>query len=109
VAFDDPSNTSSESGVFATLGTTPGLGRARFNKDILDRWNQKSRAHGSVQEAMSPSASTVNLEPAKPKENFGVFQYPIFEREIPREIKLQEWEGQVQEIGPHYFSARLSI
>jgi hypothetical protein len=27
--------------------------------------------------------------------------------EPPIEIKLQEWEGQVQEVGPHHFTARL--
>jgi hypothetical protein len=39
--------------------------------------------------------------------DFGIVQYPSVERTLPREIKLQEWEGQVQEVGSHYFSARL--
>jgi CheY-like chemotaxis protein len=41
------------------------------------------------------------------KTDFGVVHQPSVEREIPREVKLQEWEGQVQEVGSNYFSARL--
>jgi CheY-like chemotaxis protein len=39
--------------------------------------------------------------------DFGVVHYRSVEREVPREVKLQEWEGQVQEVGSNYFSARL--
>jgi hypothetical protein len=37
----------------------------------------------------------------------GVVRIPSTTIWVPREIKLQEWEGQVQEVRRQYFSARL--
>jgi hypothetical protein len=36
-----------------------------------------------------------------------VVRVPSTTISVPREVKLQEWEGQVQEVGRHYFLARL--
>jgi hypothetical protein len=36
-----------------------------------------------------------------------VVRYPTLARDLPRERVLQEWEGQVQEVGENAFSARL--
>jgi hypothetical protein len=43
----------------------------------------------------------------RPPPDLGVVRYPSPARESPREVVLQEWEGQVQEVGEHVFSARL--
>jgi hypothetical protein len=43
-----------------------------------------------------------------PKEESGVVRMSPPTVEIPREMKLQEWEGQVQEVRDHYFLARLT-
>jgi hypothetical protein len=51
--------------------------------------------------------STV-VEMRTPKEESGVVRVSTPKVEIPREVKLQEWEGQVQEVRDHYFLARLT-
>jgi hypothetical protein len=43
----------------------------------------------------------------KPPEDLGIIQYPQATRVFPPEVVLQEWEGQVQEVGERYFTARL--
>lgn len=45
--------------------------------------------------------------PTVPPSDLGVVRYPSPARELPREVVLQEWEGQVQEVGERVFSARL--
>lgn len=42
-----------------------------------------------------------------PPRDLGIIKYPISLRPIPREVVLQEWEGQVQSIEGRTFSARL--
>jgi len=39
--------------------------------------------------------------------NNAVVRIPSTTVSVPREVKLQEWEGQVQEVGRQYFLARL--
>ena len=87
----------------------PGFGRTRFNKGVLETRIRKL-SQPDTQEIVSPSAKnegSASQRSGTEKEDFGIFQYPAIEREVPREIKLQEWEGQVQEVGNTYFSARL--
>src|SRR5262245_38218733 len=103
VALDEFSNvSSSQSGTFGHNATTvPGASLTRFNKAALEARARK-RPSQTGQDAISPSMKNGDL----PKD-FGIIQYPSVERTLPREIKLQEWEGQVQEVGSRYFCARL--
>ena len=90
--------------------------RTRFDDDAirrwietdeaLRRWTQAERPAGELTvpangHDLSTSAASV------PPPNLGVVRYPSPARELPREVVLQEWEGQVQEVGERVFSARL--
>lgn len=94
---------SSETSIPSRGTTIPGSGLTRFNKDVLEAWAQARKQRSPVgQSDVSPSMKNGSW-----KTDFGVVHHPSVEREIPREVKLQEWEGQVQEVGSNYFSARL--
>ena len=110
MALEEVSNAPfSDTGISVRGTTMPGTGRTGFNKDVLGARTHKT-SPSSVQEVISPSVgsdASLSGKNGMAQPNFGIFQYPSTEREIPREIKLQEWEGQVQEVGRDYFSARL--
>jgi hypothetical protein len=81
----------------------PGSGITRFNKDVLAAWARVRKQRSPIaQDDTSPSMKNGDL-----KTDFGIVHYQSVAREVPREVKLQEWEGQVQEVGSDYFSARL--
>lgn len=93
---------SSETATPGLGGTVPGAGLTRFNKDVLEPWARVPKRLSPIeQDGISTSMKNGDL-----KKDF-VVHYRSVEREVPREVKLQEWEGQVQEVGSHYFSARL--
>jgi len=89
-----------------------------FYKEALDNFRtvrkydpQYSQAEFStssakVQDTKSADASSTS-ETVRSTPDSGVVPMPRTTVWVPREIKLQEWEGQVQEVGPQYFSARL--
>jgi hypothetical protein len=94
---------SSETATPSRSGAVPGAGGTRFNKDVLEAWTRVREQRSPIaQDYISPSMKNDDL-----KKDFGIVHYRSVEREFPREVKLQEWEGQVQEIGSNYFSARL--
>jgi hypothetical protein len=93
----------SETATPSRTGTVPGSGVTRFNKDVLEAWARpRTQPSPIAQGDISPSMNNGDL-----KKDFGVVHYRSVEREVPREVTLQEWEGQVQEVGSNYFSARL--
>lgn len=97
------SNVSQSETAIPSNSTFPGSSLTRFNKDVLEAWARvRKQPSPSGQDDISPSMKNGEL-----KKDLGVVHYRTVEREIPREVKLQEWEGQVQEVGPTYFSARL--
>jgi hypothetical protein len=89
-----------------------------FNREALDNFrtvkkfdpqysqNEFSTSAAKVQDAKSAEAFSTS-ETARSTPDSGVVPVPRTTVWVPREVKLQEWEGQVQEVGPHYFSARL--
>jgi len=80
--------------------------RTRFDDEVIKRWVETERpADGLTIPANGRDVST--RTPNTPPRDLGVVQYPRPTRELPREVVLQEWEGQVQEIGERVFSARL--
>jgi hypothetical protein len=102
-----------------TLRATARAGgmRTRFNNAVIERWVQTDEAiKGWVQAERAAQTLTLPADrrevstrsPSPPPRDLGVVQYPSPMRELPREIVLQEWEGQVQEVGEHVFSARLT-
>jgi hypothetical protein len=83
----------------------------RFDDDVIRRWVERERpaerrttpANGRDISTAAVSAQRLSAPPV----DLGVFKYPQPARELPREQVLQEWEGQVQEVGERQFSARL--
>jgi len=76
--------------------------RTRFNAEVLNARQKRMKAF--VDSTHDPEGTSLESESL---DNIGIVQYPDSYLETPREIKLQEWEGQVQEVGSRYFSARL--
>lgn len=90
------------------LGSTvPRGARTLFN---VSRVN-KRRYEGDQNRGVSTAQTEGNSQdgPGQPNlvQDFQVVQLPRIDRRVSREIKLQEWEGQVQEVGTFNFSARL--
>jgi hypothetical protein len=114
----DPASSAFEIGAAAenrTRATTLSM-RTRFNGEVIKRWVQIDEAlKGSMQTERPATGPTVPVNghapsttaPSVPPPDLGVVRYPSPARELPREVVLQEWEGQVQEVGKHVFSARL--
>jgi hypothetical protein len=93
---------STETATQSRTSTAPGAGVTRFNKDVLEARTQfHKQVRPTAQDNISPSMKNGELK------DFGIVHYQLSEREVPREVKLQEWEGQVQEVGANSFSARL--
>jgi hypothetical protein len=90
--------------------------RTRFDDEAIRRWVQTDEALKGWMQADRPTKGlTVPVGgdnfstrgPSMPPADLGVVRYPSSARELPREVLLQEWEGQVQEVGEYVFSARL--
>ena len=90
--------------------------RTRFDDDAIRRWIQTDEPLKGRTQAERPA--TELTVPANghdfstnaaivPPSDLGVVQYPSPARQLPREVVLQEWEGQVQEVGERVFSAQL--
>jgi len=97
----------------AGVRTGPGTGQVRVNNDVLRRrharrWSSPDVDNTTFQSTGPKPEGTgfLTVAPEGPND-LGVVTFPTSTRLIPREIKLQEWEGQVQEVGRTYFSARL--
>jgi hypothetical protein len=106
----DSSNISSlaESGT-ASSATNTRLSRTRINQEAIKRWAEMDKgSRGKTQTVVpSDSSSSTTVAGNAPPTDLGVIKLPESPRVVPREEKLQEWEGQVQEVREKYFSARL--
>jgi hypothetical protein len=114
----DPASSAVEIGAAAentTRATTLSM-RTRFDDEAIRRWVQTDEALKGWMQAGRPARGPtvpVNRQdlstraPSVPPPDLGVVRYPSPARELPREVVLQEWEGHVQEVGEHVFSARL--
>src|SRR5436190_15071840 len=78
-------------------------GRTVFNKEVLAHWSTTRDAQISL--ASQESITTASKIEAP--RDVGVVRQPPVPMRFPREIVLQEWEGQVQEVTGRLFSARL--
>jgi hypothetical protein len=77
-----------------------------YDSELISRtWTAAARPE--TFEVREEENSTV-VEMTTPKEASGVVRVSPPIVEFPREVKLQEWEGQVQEVRDHYFLARLT-
>jgi hypothetical protein len=113
----DPVLSAAGTGVSANaVSSTTQAMSTRFDNEVIRRWVQTDEVMKDwVQAERAAENLTVppnghylsTRSPSSPPENLGVVQYPSAARELPRELVLQEWEGQVQEVGEHVFSARL--
>jgi hypothetical protein len=90
--------------------------RTRVDDEAIRRWVQTEEGLKGWMQAERPARGpTVPVKehdlstraPSVPPPDLGVVRYPIPAPEVPREVVLQEWEGQVQEVGEYVFSARL--
>src|SRR5215475_8041195 len=91
--------------------------RTRFDDEAIRRWVHTDEAlkgwlqvERPARGLTAPPANGPDLStrgPSVPPPDLGVVRYPSPARELPREVVLQEWQGQVQEVGEHVFSARL--
>jgi hypothetical protein len=90
--------------------------RTRFDDGTIRRWVQNDVGQKGWKQGEQPTTklavfansddvSTNN--PSAPPPDLGVIRYPGPARESPREMVMQEWEGQVQEVGEWVFTARL--
>src|ERR1700733_10222055 len=114
----DPASSAVEVGSAAenaTRATTLSM-RTRFDDEAIRQWIQNDETLKEWMQVERPSSEpTVPVNgrdssttaPSAPPPDLGVVRYPSPTRELPREVVLQEWEGQVQEVGDHVFSARL--
>lgn len=80
--------------------------RTWYDSELISRTWTVAAPSGTF-EVQEEKNSTV-AEMTTPKEESGVVRVSSPAVEIPREMKLQEWEGQVQEVRDHYFLARLT-
>jgi hypothetical protein len=93
-------------GYFRKFGNTNVLQGAQtvYDDDLVVRgW--KTRAAPVTVEPPQKEQSTVS-EIETPKDA-GIVRVPPSIIEVPREVKLQEWEGQIQEVHENHFTARL--
>jgi hypothetical protein len=110
----EPASSAVEIGAAAenAIRATTESPRTRFDDDAIRRWVELkgwTQAERSATQLTVPvnghDLSTTASSVAPP--DLGVVRYPSPGRELPREVVLQEWEGQVQEVGERGFSARL--
>jgi hypothetical protein len=93
--------------------TAPGLERVKVNNDILSRnektWSSLSDRGSTTSRTTAAKAEGTEfvVDLTRERKDRAVVNLPTHLREVPREIKLQEWEGQVQEVDDAYFLARL--
>jgi hypothetical protein len=96
--------------------TTTVSPRTRFDNEAIRRWIQTEDARMGWTQVERPATGLTapvsgqdlsTRAPSAPPPDLGVVRYPSPERNLPREVVLQEWEGQVQEVGELVFSARL--
>jgi hypothetical protein len=104
-----PSDTVSPSREAANR-TVPGWAQVKVNDDVaydarVRLWPQSENTTLVTGRARADTEFIPDL--AQESRDRRVVTLPVGPREAPREIKLQEWEGQVQEVGKTYFSARL--
>jgi hypothetical protein len=85
--------------------TVPGAVRTRVNDEAIKRWIASIR--DQLSEANSITAMGDQSKIDTPPDDLGIVRYPGPTRSGPREEVLQEWEGQVQDVGERVFSARL--
>ena len=90
--------------------------RTRYDDDAIRRWVQNDMAQKGWKQGELPTTKLAVLansddlttnNPSVPPPDLGVVRYPGPAHESPREVVMQEWEGQVQEVGESVFSARL--
>jgi len=83
--------------------------RTRINQEAIKRWVEVNKglekAAPTIPARKGNGSTTIEINP--PPKDLGVVELPLRTRVVPREEILQEWEGQVQEVGDVYFSARL--
>jgi hypothetical protein len=86
--------------------TTPRPTSTRFDDEVIRRWVETERE--AVSRTIPSNGHDISTwVRGTPPPDLGVVRYPRPIRELPREEVLQEWEGQVQEVGERVFSARL--
>jgi hypothetical protein len=90
-----------------TLFYNESLDNFRTVKKFDPQYSQTEFSTSSAKVQDTERDEPSSSEPVRSTPDAGVVPVPRTTVSIPREIKLQEWEGQVQEVGPHYFSARL--
>src|SRR5258707_178935 len=78
-------------------------GRTRFNRDVFEGRLQRLRAPLEDFQKPSPTAEQNHDSLA----SAGIVRMATTNHLVSREVILQEWEGQVQEIDRDFFSARL--
>ncbi len=109
----EPASSAAAENAMRTTTVSP---RTRFDNEAIRRWVQTDEELKGWMQAERPATElTVPVNgrdlstraPSVPPPDLGVVRYPSPERELPREVVLQEWEGQVQEVGARVFSARL--
>ena len=76
--------------------------RTLFNNDVLEHWAATRKAIS--QAAQKDDGTALRVEYPS---DMGVVRHPANPMEFPREVILQEWEGQVQEVLARTFTARL--
>jgi hypothetical protein len=105
-----PSDTVSPSRETATR-TVPGWAQVKVNDHVLRddaRVRQRPQSENTTLRTGRARADTGFIpDLVQESRERRVVALPISPREAPREITLQEWEGQVQDVGKTYFSARL--
>jgi hypothetical protein len=105
-------------GTGAPIASITGQSQTIFSKEEIDNFRtvrkvdpQYSQAGLSTSSTKIQDANSVDVssmsETAYSTPDSGIVSMPRTTVWIPREVMLQEWEGQVQEVGPQYFSARL--
>ena len=99
-----------------TIRATTSSMRTQFDDGAIKHWVRTDETLKDWKQRDLPATkSTVPMNVRKsstgnlsvPPSDLGVVRYPSSSRELPREVVLQEWEGQVQEVGDRVFSARL--
>jgi hypothetical protein len=105
--FSNNSSATEIGAVAAANLTASQFPRTRINDAVIKHWVEMDKLPIDAQTINRDSEVSATGSMIKPPEDLGVIQYPQSTRSIAREEVLQEWEGQVQEVGERYFSARL--
>lgn len=86
--------------------------RTHFRSEVSPRREKitPSNARNNFEEQFTASKQERfqnSGEEEEERQDIGVFRIPARVLKFPQETKLQEWEGQVQEVDAHHFTARL--